>query len=95
MVVLVAHLLIILDQMVAIIHQLLTIKTCILGTRTWHVFNRRAEIGKGISTYWWNANNWDNASAADGYTIDYRPTVGSIAQTDAGYYGHVAFVERE
>ena len=31
---------------------------------------------------------------ADGYTIDYNPTVGSIAQTDAGYYGHVAFVER-
>ena len=51
-------------------------------------------IGKGISTYWWNANNWDNAAAADGYTIDYNPTVGSIAQTDAGYYGHVAFVER-
>ena len=35
------------------------------GQCTWHVFNRRAEIGKG-----------------------------SIAQTDAGYYGHVAFVER-
>ncbi|MEQ6002346.1 LysM peptidoglycan-binding domain-containing protein [Staphylococcus saccharolyticus] len=64
------------------------------GQCTWHVFNRRSEIGKGISTYWWNANNWDNASVADGYTIDYRPTVGSIAQTDAGYYGHVAFVER-
>lgn len=30
----------------------------------------------------------------DGYTIDNRPTVGSIAQTDVGYYGHVMFVER-
>ena len=29
------------------------------GQCTWHVFNRRAAIGKGISTYWWNANNWD------------------------------------
>nr|WP_290125717.1 LysM peptidoglycan-binding domain-containing protein [Staphylococcus lugdunensis] len=64
------------------------------GQCTWHVFNRRAAIGKGISTYWWNANNWDNAAAADGYTINYTPTVGSIAQTDIGYYGHVAFVER-
>ena len=64
------------------------------GQCTWHVFNRRAQIGKGISTYWWNANNWDNASARDGYRIDYHPTVGSIAQSDAGYYGHVAFVER-
>lgn len=36
------------------------------GQCTWHVFNRRAEIGKGISTYWWNANNWDNASAEIG-----------------------------
>ncbi|MFU0768760.1 LysM peptidoglycan-binding domain-containing protein [Staphylococcus pasteuri] len=64
------------------------------GQCTYHVFNRRAQIGKGISTYWWNANNWDNAAAADGYTIDGKPTVGSIAQSDAGYYGHVAFVER-
>ncbi|HCY6919465.1 TPA: LysM peptidoglycan-binding domain-containing protein [Staphylococcus aureus] len=64
------------------------------GQCTYHVFNRRAEIGEGISTYWWNANNWDNAAAADGYTIDNRPTVGSIAQTDVGYYGHVMFVER-
>ncbi|SNV60908.1 autolysin (N-acetylmuramoyl-L-alanine amidase [Staphylococcus simiae] len=64
------------------------------GQCTYHVFNRRAQIGKGISTYWWNANNWDNAAAADGYTIDGRATVGSIAQTDAGYYGHVMFVER-
>ena len=30
----------------------------------------------------------------DGYRIDGNPTVGSIAQSDAGYYGHVAFVER-
>ncbi|MGW9856945.1 N-acetylmuramoyl-L-alanine amidase [Staphylococcus hominis] len=64
------------------------------GQCTWHVFNRRAQIGKGISTYWWNANNWDDAAVRDGYKIDYNPTVGSIAQSDAGYYGHVAFVER-
>ncbi|GAA6823261.1 autolysin/adhesin Aae [Helicobacter pylori] len=64
------------------------------GQCTWHVFNRRAEVGKGISTYWWNANNWDTAAAQDGYTVDHRATVGSILQTDAGYYGHVAFVER-
>lgn len=51
-------------------------------------------LEKGISTYWWNANNWDNAAARDGYRIDGNPTVGSIAQSDAGYYGHVAFVER-
>ena len=34
------------------------------------------------------------SAARDGYRIDGNPTVGSIAQSDAGYYGHVAFVER-
>ena len=63
------------------------------GQCTWHVFNKRAQIGKGISTYWWNANNWDSGAAADGYTVDYNATVGSILQSDLGYYGHVAFVE--
>ena len=46
------------------------------------------------STYWWNANNWDDAAVRDGYVVNNRPTVGSILQSDAGYYGHVAFVER-
>ncbi|WP_251521174.1 LysM peptidoglycan-binding domain-containing protein [Staphylococcus sp. HKU1] len=63
------------------------------GQCTYHAFNRRAQIGKGISTYWWNANNWDTAAAADGYTVNYKATVGSILQSDSGYYGHVAFVE--
>lgn len=63
------------------------------GQCTWHVFNKRAQIGKGISTYWWNANSWDTGAAADGYTIDHNPTVGSILQSDLGYYGHVAYVE--
>ncbi|MCE5090800.1 LysM peptidoglycan-binding domain-containing protein [Staphylococcus devriesei] len=64
------------------------------GQCTWHVFNRRLAVGRGISTYWWNANNWDDAALSDGYRVDYRPEVGAIAQSDAGYYGHVAFVER-
>lgn len=64
------------------------------GQCTWHTFNRRAQVGKPISTYWWHAYNWDNAARADGYTVDHNPTVGSILQSDAGYYGHVAFVER-
>lgn len=63
------------------------------GQCTWHVFNKRAQIGKGISTYWWNANSWDTGAAADGYTVDFNATVGSILQSDLGYYGHVAFVE--
>ncbi|TDL97993.1 LysM peptidoglycan-binding domain-containing protein [Macrococcus brunensis] len=64
------------------------------GQCTWHVFNRRAAIGKGISTYWWNANNWANGARKDGYVVNNTPTVGSIAQSTEGPLGHVAFVER-
>lgn len=64
------------------------------GQCTWYVFNKRAAIGKGISTYWWNANNWANGARNDGYTVDYTPEVGAIAQTTMGTLGHVAFVER-
>ena len=39
------------------------------GQCTWHVFNRRAAIGKGISTYWWNANNWDNLQLEMGIVL--------------------------
>ena len=64
------------------------------GQCTWHVFNRRAEVGQGISTYWGNANTWDDRSVYDGYRVDHTATVGSILQSDLGYYGHAAFVER-
>lgn len=64
------------------------------GQCTWHVFNRRKAIGKPISTYWWNANNWASAAAKDGYRVNNKPVVGSILQSSAGYYGHVSFVER-
>lgn len=48
----------------------------------------------GIATNaWGNANTWDNTARALGYRVDGNPEVGSIAQTDAGYYGHVMWVE--
>ncbi|WP_449457825.1 CHAP domain-containing protein, partial [Streptococcus suis] len=54
----------------------------------------RKEMGRPISTYWWNANAWDDNAARDGYTINNQPAVGSILQSDLGYYGHVSYVER-
>lgn len=64
------------------------------GQCTWYVFNKRASMGKGISTYWWHARNWANGAIKDGYTVNRTPAYGAIAQTSDGYYGHVAFVER-
>ncbi|MEB8125868.1 LysM peptidoglycan-binding domain-containing protein [Staphylococcus succinus] len=64
------------------------------GQCTWHVFNRRAETGQPISTYWWNADHWANNAAADGYTVNNTPSAGSILQTYSGAVGHVAYVEQ-
>ncbi len=64
------------------------------GQCTWHVFNRRAETGQPISTYWWNADHWASNAATDGYRVDHNPTVGSILQNFEGPVGHVAYVER-
>ncbi len=64
------------------------------GQCTWHVFNRRAETGKPICTYWWNADHWANNAAADGYTVNNTPSVGSIMQNYEGPIGHVAYVEQ-
>jgi 5-hydroxyisourate hydrolase-like protein (transthyretin family) len=40
-----------------------------------------------------NANNWDDFFRARGVVVNGTPAVGAIAQTDAGRYGHVAYVE--
>ncbi|AVQ33908.1 LysM peptidoglycan-binding domain-containing protein [Staphylococcus muscae] len=64
------------------------------GQCTWHVFNKRQAAGRAISAYWWNANTWDNNAVRDGYLVNNQPAVGSILQSDLGYYGHVAYVER-
>jgi surface antigen len=39
-----------------------------------------------------NANTWDDNARAAGYTVSTVPVLGAIAQTDRGYYGHVAVV---
>jgi surface antigen len=53
---------------------------------------RRQQLGRGAYA-WGNANTWDDGARADGFRVDNSPEVGAIAQTDAGYYGHVAIVE--
>ena len=64
------------------------------GQCTWHVFNRRAEAGNPISTYWYNAQDWYSNAINEGYTVNNSPSVGSILQTSEGPVGHVAYVER-
>ena len=64
------------------------------GQCTWHVFNRRPLLEKVLVLIGGMPITGIMPQTRDGYRIDGNPTVGSIAQSDAGYYGHVAFVER-
>jgi surface antigen len=45
---------------------------------------------------WWggvgNANQWDDDARAAGIPVDTNPTVGSIAISNAGFYGHAMYV---
>jgi len=40
-----------------------------------------------------NANEWDDNARAAGIPIDGKPRVGDVAVSNAGYYGHVMYVE--
>ena len=64
------------------------------GQCTWYVFNRRAQAGLPISTYWSDAKYWATNAVSDGYIVNHTPSVGAIMQSTYGYYGHVAYVER-
>jgi N-acetylmuramoyl-L-alanine amidase len=58
------------------------------GWCTYYVASRVA-----VPNNWGNANTWDNYARLSGWTVSSQPIVGAIAQTDAGWGGHVAYVE--
>jgi N-acetylmuramoyl-L-alanine amidase len=58
------------------------------GYCTWYVANRVPVPGN-----WGNANTWDNLAPASGWNKSRVPVPGAVAQTDAGWAGHVAVVE--
>lgn len=62
------------------------------GNCTYWSFAMRLWAGAPIPTSWGNANTWDDRAKADGYIVNHTPMVGAVYQTDAGEYGHVAYV---
>ncbi|MET8995852.1 CHAP domain-containing protein [Amycolatopsis sp. NPDC004169] len=58
---------------------------------SWAAFNI-ARHGESANNYG-DAKYWDDNARNQGYRVDNTPTVGSIAQTDNGRYGHVAIVD--
>lgn len=65
------------------------------GYCTWYAYNRRAELGRPVGSFWGNASTWAGFARASGYAVNNTPAVGAVMQDSysAGGYGHVAVVE--
>jgi surface antigen len=69
------------------------------GNCTYYVYNRRAQLGRPIGSFWGNAATWAVYASSAGFRVDKTPEPGAMAQWNAyggawiGYAGHVAVVE--
>ena len=65
------------------------------GYCTWYAYNRRAELGRPVGSFWGNASTWASYARGSGYLVNGQPAVGAVMQNSyqAGGYGHVAVVE--
>ncbi len=62
------------------------------GQCTWYAYERRAQLGRPVGSFWGNAATWAMYARAAGYLFDGNPSVGAVMQNGGGY-GHVAIVE--
>ena len=64
------------------------------GNCTWYVYERRAQLGRPVGSFWGNAKTWASSARMAGFSVNKTPAAGAILVDQAGYYGHVAVVER-
>ncbi len=62
------------------------------GNCTWYAYERRAQLGRPVGSFWGNAATWASYARSAGYLVNNRPAVGAVMQNGGGY-GHVAIVE--
>lgn len=58
------------------------------GYCTWYVANKLP-----VPSNWGNANTWDDLAPVSGWSVSKAPRPGAVAQSNRGYFGHVAVVE--
>lgn len=64
------------------------------GNCTWYAYERRAQMGRPVGSFWGNANTWASSARAAGFNVNRTPAAGAVLVDQAGYFGHVAVVER-
>ena len=62
------------------------------GNCTWYAYERRAQLGRPVGSFWGNAATWAIYAQSAGYTVNSTPAPGAVMQNGGGY-GHVAVVE--
>lgn len=62
------------------------------GNCTSYAYERRAELGRPIGSFWGNATSWAASGRAAGFAVNNTPAPGAIFQYGGGY-GHVGIVE--
>lgn len=56
------------------------------GNCTWYVYERRAQLGRPVGSFWGNANTWASSARMAGYTVNSTPAAGAVLADQAGYY---------
>ena len=59
------------------------------GNCTWYAKNKRPDLPNNLG----NANTWYYYAENQGYPVGTTPRVGAIGTSEAGYFGHVFYVE--
>ena len=65
------------------------------GYCTWYAYNRRAQLGRPVGSFWGDAISWAYHARNSGYLVNNTPEVGAVLHdpTAAPPWGHVAVVE--
>lgn len=62
------------------------------GNCTWYAYERRAQLGNPVGSFWGNASTWAYNARLAGFQVDGNPRPGDV-MANGGGYGHVAIVE--